>query len=364
MLILPIIALLCSPAIWMVLGRPKYAHSQETSNQSPRAISVIIPARDEEQNINNLLQSLEEQNHKALEIIVVNDSSTDRTAEVAMQLGATVIDAEPLPDGWNGKPWACHQGARHAQGDWYLFLDADTTLAPNALESLEQLTHTPHKVYSICPYHHVERPYEELSAFFNVLILAGSNAFGTADSDNPSLFGQCLLISRQHYSRSGGHETVKGKVLENFHLSARLNELSIKRQCFMGKDTVAMRMFPNGFPELWTSWQKGFSSGAAHTAPKALLWSSVWISGLMFTLVSLGLALTPYSTPTYLSFTAIAYFVGVMQASYAFRLAGNFSYLNALLFPVSLIFYQCLFFTSLIQKKRGKPTQWKGRNVN
>lgn len=364
MIILPIIAMLCAPALWMVLGRPRYLRPVNKGTASDNTISVIIPARNEENNIQQLLRTLQAQELRPLEIIVVNDQSSDGTAKVSRQLGATVIDAPPLPAGWNGKPWACQQGAEHAVGDWLSFLDADTLLEKNAFRSLQHLSQDTSTVYSICPYHRTVRLYEQLSAFFNVLMLAGSNAFGMKDLDNPALFGQCLLISRQHYNQADGHRTVKDKVLENFHLSARLNELGIRRQCFMGKNTISMRMFPNGFNELWRSWQKGFSAGAAHTEPKALFWSSVWISGLMFTLVSTPLALTTYSNTSYLVLTSIAYFLGVIQTIYAFRLAGNFSFVNALLFPIALLFYQLLFLASCVKQKCGTQTKWKGRNVN
>ena len=125
-----------------------------------------------------------------------------------------------------------------------------------------------------------------------------------------------------------------------------------------------MRMFPGGFRELWASWQKGFSGGAAHAAPRALLWSSVWISSLMFTIVSLCLLATPYATASYTYLTAAAYILGITQCHWAFRWAGSFSIYNALFFPVSLLFYQLLFFTSLVNRKRGNKTRWKGREVS
>lgn len=364
-LIFPVIALLSAPALWLVLGKPRVLKppaARDTGNTCD--ITIIIPARDEEHNIANLLDSINQQQTRPGEVIVVNDSSSDNTAEVARQRGATVIDAQPLPENWKGKPWACHQGAQATNGSWLLFLDADTQLESGAMETLRQLTHHPEKVYSLCPYHRIRLPYEELSAFFNVLMLAGSNAFGSPNKNNPSLFGQCMLISREHYEQSGGHNTVKDQVLENFHLSQRLHALGIERECFMGKGVISMRMFPGGFPDLWASWQKGFSDGAAHVTPRALIWSSVWISGLMFTLVSLIVLTTPYTTAPYVYLTGAAYLLGVAQCLWAFHWAGSFSMVNALLFPISLLFYQLLFFTSLIKRRLGRSTEWKGRSVN
>ena len=374
MLVMPVMAILFAPAIWFLLGRPRFLSSlppAEKPGKASAAISIIIPARNEETNIARLLESIQQQSSPPLETIVVNDGSTDNTASIASQLGARVIDVEALPDGWMGKPWACQQGAHAANtansatGDWLLFLDADLILEPSALHALSQVCAGSDQVHSICPHHVIKHPYEQLSAYFNVLMLAGVNAFGIGKSatDNAALFGQCLLISQKHYQQVNGHETVKDKALENFHLARQFKQLGIPCSCYLGKGLIHMRMFPNGIGELWSSWKKGFTSGAAHTAPRALLLSSLWISGMMLTIVCLILSFTSYVSNLFILITALAYLIYACQSLRAFKLAGTFSAWNALFFPLSLLFYQTLFFSALIDKKRGKTTNWKGRAV-
>ena len=117
MLVMPVMAILFAPAIWFLLGRPRFLPSlppAEKPGKASAAISIIIPARNEETNIARLLESIQQQSSQPLETIVVNDGSTDNTASIASQLGARVIDVEALPDGWMGKPWACQQGAHAA----------------------------------------------------------------------------------------------------------------------------------------------------------------------------------------------------------------------------------------------------------
>ena len=124
---------------------------------SPRrgSLSVIIPARNEERNIGLLLASLKSQSSEPMEVIVVDDQSDDRTSEIAESLGCRTLRSTDLPPGWAGKPWACMQGAREAQGDLLLFLDADTVMAPGGLEKLLMSFPESGGLISVQPYHHM-----------------------------------------------------------------------------------------------------------------------------------------------------------------------------------------------------------------
>lgn len=326
-------------------------------------VSVVIPARNEEGNLARLLPSLNKQWLAPHEVIVVDDQSTDGTHQVAEELGARVMSGQALPDGWYGKPWACHQGAGASSGDWLLFLDADLELEPDALERLVRLAHeAPEAVVSVCPWHRIEKPYEELSVFFNLLMLGGIGAF-TWQGDGAKgigLFGQLMMLSKANYQRIGGHEAVKTTVLENFHLSKRCEDLGVPRRCFGGKGVVSMRMFPGGFKELVDSWAKGFSSGAGLTSAMALLLSSVWLTGLMMLSVCVFLMMFGQGGLA----VSLAYLAVAVPMVWLFRQAGGFSPLNALLFPLSLFFYQGLFAVAVMKKRSKVPTQWKGRNVD
>lgn len=360
-----VIASFCIPSLWLILGNLRYLKDTPVALTSP-TISIIIPARDEEGNLGPLLDSIQSQELKPHEIIVIDDHSSDNTASIATKGGAHVLSARELPSGWKGKPWACQQGADHASGEWNLFLDADTRLQPQALSHLAGvISLTKQKsVISIIPFHTIKKPYEELSVFFNMLMIAGVNAFGRGPGSQgkAALFGQSLLISKHHYHQVGGHQSVKSHILENFHLAQELDKLGIKRSCYLGKGVLTMRMFPEGFKDLWNSWKKGFSSGAAQTAARALAFSSIWITGAIIATISLLFAIGSGSSSVTL-LAAIIYLTYAAQCLHIFRRIGSYSPLNAIFFPITLLFYQILFFSSTYSKRAGKSTQWKGRDV-
>ena len=130
-----VLLLAAGGAAWLLADLRTVPHGAHRAG-APPTVSVIIPARNEEATLPAILASL-----RALplvEVVVVDDSSVDGTAAVALSGGATVLTASPPPPGWTGKARACQLGADAASGDLLLFLDADTVLAPDALEGLRQ----------------------------------------------------------------------------------------------------------------------------------------------------------------------------------------------------------------------------------
>ncbi|NNE92237.1 MAG: glycosyltransferase family 2 protein [Verrucomicrobiales bacterium] len=332
---------------------------------SDAKITILIPARNEEHNLGTLLSSIRSQAFQPYEIIVIDDHSVDRTAEIAREHGARVVTAPDLPDDWFGKPWACTNGVAEATGDWLLFLDADTHLETGAMEKFAALTVTaPEAVHAIGPYHRVREPYEQLSSFFNVIMVLGMNAFTVRgwEADEIGLFGQCMLVKKADYETIGGHERVKRIVLENFHLARDFEEAGIERCCYIGKGTISMRMFPTNYRDMADGWGKGFVSGAGNTPASALFGISIWLSGLIMSTISL--FLLPFASPLTAGFILGLYLLNAGQILFLFKTVGNFSFWNAALFPVSLAFYQVLFFKSMHRGRRKGEIFWKDRDVS
>ena len=349
---------------WAVCCRFRKVPPVEPGNPIPAVrISVIIPARNEEANLSRLLPSLRDQEFAPLEIIVVDDQSTDQTAKIAEEQGAKVIRGSSPPAGWLGKPWACWQGADAAEGDWLLFLDADTALDSSGLLRIAHLSGEENAVHSICPWHEVKEPYEQLSAFFNVIMVLGMNAFTWKgkEAGEIGLFGQAMFLSKSNYHLSGGHEAVKNEVLENFHLARHVAEKGMDCRCYLGRGTITMRMFPGGTKDLVAGWSKGFISGANNTPGSALAGISLWLSALIMSTIAL--TFLPLASMAADFAVAILYGLGVLQSLFLFRSVGSYSLFTAVFFPIPLFFYQVLFFGALRRKKQGGKVKWKGRDV-
>lgn len=356
-----IILLLCSLGfflLWRVPLCPPGSIDNAISD-----ISLIIPARNEEKNIKKLLISINNLTIKPLEVIVVDDESTDQTANVAKEFGATVLTSSPLPDEWRGKTWACWQGAQFAKGKHFLFLDADTVLKADAFERINQVYgHDDCKVLSLGPYHEMKYPYEQLSAFFNLLTYMGMGSFSLIGSpDNPKgLFGPFFLIERDIYQSVGGHKIVKEEILEHMSLCSILKQKKYKMRCLGGKGVVHTRMYPNGLFELIEGWAKAFATGATKTERSTLILSIIWITGgmLAFTLSCF------YPFVDFISsFIFLAYFAYALSLYYMLKNIGQFSFWACLLYPILLLAFFYIFGRSAWIKLTKKQVRWKKRSI-
>ncbi len=343
MLILLLVTLLLWLAGFLLLDRLRPCVETGAPGSLP-AVSIIIPARNEEHNLATLLRSLATQPVRPKQIIVVDDGSTDRTAELARQLGATVIPSQPLPEGWRGKTWACHQGANAATSDLLLFVDADTWFEPDGLARI--LSVYPGGAFSVGPYHAVRRPFEDLSLFFNFNMTAGTVPSG--------LFGQMLLVARESYRQVGGHETVQGRILENFWLAGRFRAAGIAARSVAGRGVFSFRMYPGGLRDLIEGWTKAFASGAGQTPRGTLLIIVAWMIGLM--LAPIGWAASGGG----LHWGAV-YLGCALQVGWFGRQVGAFRWSSALLYPLPLLFFFVIFTRSAMRS--GKAVTWKGREI-
>ncbi|MBL9114682.1 MAG: glycosyltransferase [Verrucomicrobiaceae bacterium] len=338
-----IITLMLIALAGVILWRLR-APKVKSTHLTTKNVSVIIPARDEEKRLPRLLTSLKLE--APAEILVVDDGSTDATAAIAESHGARVIRSEPLPDGWRGKTWACQQGARVASQKLFLFLDADTWLEPGGLNHILS-SYQGTGALSVGPFHSVERAFEDLSMFFNLNMVLGVVP--------DSLFGQMMLVDAASYRSVGGHDMVKGRVLENYALTGQFRSLGIQVRSLCGKGILSLRMYPEGIHQLIEGWIKGFAGGAKQTPKSVLMLSTAWMTGL--SLVPLGWALDSRAL-----LWGIIYLAAALSVALVMSRVGRFRWASYLLYPIPLIFFYILFAVSSLRS--GKKVTWKGRVIH
>jgi 4,4'-diaponeurosporenoate glycosyltransferase len=354
------------PAPTMPASPP--THATSASSAAP-TLSVVIPARNEETALPSLLRSLRVQTRPADEIIVVDDHSDDATGTVAADGGAQVLTPPPLPDGWVGKTWACHHGAGAAHGDILVFLDADVTLADDALGRLLVEHADRGGLVSVQPSHRTEAVHEQLSAVCNVVAMMGTGAFTGPPSRHPDMaFGPCLLLGRGDYDATGGHAhpTVRLQVAEDIALARRMRALDRPVTVLAGRDTVSFRMYPEGLGQLTAGWSKMLANGARRAPVPIGLAVAVWVTGALLGARSGGVVVAALvrrrRTPGLLRHATV-YALWATQMGWLFARVGRWRRSTAIAFPLPLAAFVGLVGRSAVLLVRRRPATWHGRPV-
>jgi GT2 family glycosyltransferase len=237
-------------------------------------VSIIVPARNEEDNLDRCLRSLVVQRGVPFEIIVVDDGSTDRTRDIAESFtrvkacpfiaanadlaDVTVTDAGPLREGWAGKANACETGASIARGEWLLFTDADTEHYENSLSrsvaeaeehSASMLTYSPEQVLTGAEQHALMPViFAELATVYKPSSISDRNSPVAAAN------GQYMMLRRSVYERIGGFSAVAGSLLEDVALARNLKAVGEKIRFRFGASLVRTRMYRDsaGMHSGWT----------------------------------------------------------------------------------------------------------------
>ena len=328
---------------WLLARVPR----PRRSSQARPPLSIVIPARNEERTLPHLLASLAAETTPADEVIVVDDHSDDGTAAIARDRGSTVIAAPPLPDGWTGKTWACHTGAEAARHPTLLFLDADVVVEPGGLDAVAGELHRRRGLVSVQPYAVTPRPYERLSAFFNLVAMMGTGAFmPVRRAAVGAAFGPVMATAAEDYRRAGGHQGVAGEVVEDVALAGRYRRAGLPVSLFGGRGVARFRMYGGGLGSLVEGWGKNFAFGAAATPALLVLAVAAWISVCIEAAVG----------------SLWLYAAVVVELWWMLRRIGSFGPIVALAFPIPLAFFLVLFLWAVVQAARGQVS-WRGRKI-
>ena len=324
------------------------------------SISVVIPARNEEQRISILLESLLAQDRAPEEIIVVDDESTDGTVAVCRRYGVRVIAAGDRPAGWVGKTWACSVGAARTHGELLLFLDADVELSVRAIGRLAAAHRAHGGAISVQPYHRTKRLYESFSALFNAQAVTAVGVGARARG----LFGPCILIDRESYDRCGGHEAVRDSVLDDVDFGVACRAHNVPIRTYLGGRAIRYRMYPEGPRAMVNGWTKNFLRGAGATPTRVLLLQSLWIIGAVTAFAQTTISLTDSTLAVFTPDQAVLiYLTFAVLVGLSVRFYGSFGFGVALTFPLHLLFFGYIMLRALWVHARGGSVDWRGREV-
>lgn len=244
--------------------------------RSGRLVSVIIPARNEAGQIERVVRSVLASAYAPLEVIVVDDRSTDDTAAIVRALCATdarlkLIEGQALPKAWYGKPWACWQGAQAATGELLLFTDADTWHGPELLgRAVAMLEDEQADLLTVAP-RQVILSFWERVVMPHVWILLGFRYHPRAVTDavrprDVVANGQFLLFTRHSYERIGTHQSVRWDVVEDLALAQRTVRLGHRLRFVFAEEYMETRMYQN-LKQVIEGWSKNLYIGGRLSFP-------------------------------------------------------------------------------------------------
>ena len=311
-----------------------------------RPVSVIIPCRNEADNLAELLPNLFGVLHADDQVIVVDDDSTDATAAIAQDHPVVVVSGGALPPGWAGKSFACWRGAQQSAHDALVFLDADVRLGPTAMNDIMVvLQQHPEALVSVLPFHRTVTRVERLSMMFNVISSMVASVTTKTEARRVA-YGPFMAVYRNTYLRSGGHAhaSVRSAVVEDLAL-ARVMPLTVP--LLAHESQVEYRMYANGLRQFIEGWTKNTAIGAA-SVPR---WSSMlviaWVVSLCGgTLISVWLC----------ALSAVQMFVLA-------RRVGNFGVVSAVLYPLHVLTFVLVALRSLVRSALFGSVVWRGRQI-
>lgn len=329
----------------------------------PPSISAIVPARNEEAVIAGCIESLALQPEIA-EILVVNDQSNDKTAEIVRGLIAKIprlrlLETQDVPSGWVGKNHAVFLGAKEAKSPWLLFTDADAELQPGAAgRALQIAQETSAALISFSPEQITQTWYEKALIPFVYSRLA--KHFSYDDVNNPAspaaaANGQFLMIQREAYNAIGGHASVASEVLEDVALAKRAKAAGFRLWFASGQGIVRVRMY-RSFREMWQGWKKNLYvlvGGTPHAVFRELESAIPW-AALIIILLGIKIPFATFLGVCLLLLRQLTYGLEISRNQYPFKFI--------IYYVPAVALYAGVLWASYRSHLKGK-VEWKGREV-
>ncbi len=363
-MILPLIALsLAALPAGLFLANLLFYRKLPAPSLSLPSCSVLIPARDEIENIGELLHSVLRSSGIDLEVIVLDDNSTDGTADAVASIAqhdrrVRLERSAPLPPGWTGKNFACDQLAKLAKHPILVFLDADVRVArPESLGRLVSLLDRDRlDLVSGIPGQETGTLLEKVIVPLIHFILLGFLPLRwmqrTSDPRFAAACGQIVAVRRGPYHAAGGHRTIRNRLHDGIAIARNVRAGGGRTDLFDATDTFRCRMYRSA-AEVWQGFSRTSREGLA--SDSLILPSSIVLLGGQVLPVLLLIAGRLHGLSAWLAFALV--FGPRLLGSIRFRQ----SLLGALLHPVSIVLVVIMQWQAFARSLRGDAVSWRGR---
>ncbi len=377
---------ICALGVWFVgwwlsfrmLGRERGSDLPSPRSSEPGGIelsertrsswSIVIPARNEEATIGGLLDSLEVLRGCVvdLQVIIVDDHSSDATASIARQAGLYVREAPPLQaHSANPKSAALASICSEISGEICFFFDADVRI--DNLELVERaaslVRSSPSTLVSVQPYHRTGRAVESLAIFPNILALLGSGVMRPVSSRRceTAAFGPFLCVNTETYRRYGGHEAIVHASLDDVALARLYRAQGGCVVVASGGSSVSFRMYPKGLRQLIEGFTKNLALGARQVNRIASAAAVLWFVGLVF--VTERLVVTDLAHGVVSFAPVVLYLAYLAQIIAIGRRTGRYRAWVYCALPIAELFLIVVTIRSFYRMFLRRSVRWRGREL-
>ena len=339
------------------------------SSGNEDSVSILIPVRNEEANVDGAIRAACAQTARTVEVVVLNDGSTDATSRILASLQTEyphlrVVGGQPLPAGWAGKAWACWQlASEHARHDWLLFVDADVRLAPDAAARALAAARTQSVAFlSAFPRQLVPTAGEALLVPLMYLLLVAYLPMACIRWTRlPSLSaatGQFMLVRRTAYLAADGHRAVQGTLHDGIKLARRMKAAGFRVGFVDGQDIATCRMY-NGFRACWRGFARNAYEALGSSAALAIM-TTLNVAFFVLPFLALPASLLLDGTPRPAATWAMAVSVVlILRTALAWRF--RYPWWTTLVTPVAILALIGLQLESALRHWTGRSVVWRDR---
>ena len=352
---------------------PRFSSSiRGISNAETPFVTIIVTARNEEEKIGACLSSLTKQEYANFEVVVVDDSSIDRTRDIALEVAARdnrirVFSAGPKPQGWVGKSFACFRGYESSRGEILLFVDADSTFHRSVvLDSVNYLLAKNYDILSISPRVNLKGILAMSTlplVSCAIDLLYPLTKVNDEKSERAYVFGTFILVKKKVYEAIGGHRAVRDLIVEDAAIAQRAKSSGFKLRVELGPEFLSTD---------WEHEPRKIYSGlerVTSTSIRKYGLASILNAVLLFFLAIYPILFAVFVVLTSLdnSVLIVGFFASLLNisiflaifASETRLVAGKVGFIP-LLYPLGVLIFISAIVTTSVKVSRGRGIEWKG----